>query len=67
MYWELFKDFFNRRDVKYFLSFSLGCYFLFIILCLFSDVEIHKKKIKNKKNKEKLESQKQNKVSVSEV
>ena len=67
MYWEFFKDFFGRQDVKYFLFFSLGCYSLFILLCLFSDVELHKKKLKNNKNKEKLDNQKQNKVSLSEV
>ena len=67
MYWQLLKDFFGRREVKGFLFFSLGCYVLFILICIFSDVDIHKKKIKNRKNKEKLESQKQNKVSSSEV
>ena len=67
MYWQLVKDFFSRREIKYFLLFSLVCYILFIILCMFSDVELHKKKKKEKKNNKKLESQKQKVVSKSEV
>ena len=67
MYWELLKDFFGRRDVKYFLIFSLSCYALFILICMFSDVDMHKKKIKEKKDKIKLNNQKQKKVSKSEV
>ena len=67
MYLELLRDFFGRRDVKYFLIFSLSCYALFILICIFSDIDMHKKKIKDKKNKMKLDKQKQNKVSKSEV
>ena len=67
MYWELLKDFFGRKEVKSFLFFSIGCYVLFILLCMFTDIDFHKKKIKNKKNKEKLNSQKQKEVSKSEV
>ena len=67
MYWNLIKDFFSKKEVKYFLSFCLICYVLFMCLCMFIDVDFHKKKIKDKKNLEKLKSQKQNKVSNSEV
>lgn len=67
MYLQILKDFFGRRDVKYFLTFCLSCYVLFILICMFSDVDLHKKKIKDNKNKIKLQNQKQNKVSKSEV
>lgn len=67
MYWQLTKDFFSRREVRYFLVFSLICYVLFICLSMFSDLDFHKKKMKDKKNKIKLDSQKQKQVSKSEV
>ena len=67
MYWQLTKDFFSRREVRYFLIFSLICYVLFISLSMFSDLDFHKKKMKDKKNKIKLDSQKQKQVSKSEV
>ena len=67
MYWELLKDFFARKEVKRFLFFSIGCYLLFILLFIFSDINLHKKKLKDKKNTEKLNSQKQKEVSKSEV
>ena len=67
MYWQLTKDFFSRREVVYFLLFSLICYILFISLSMFSDLDLHKRKMKDKKNKIKLDSQKQKQVSKSEV
>ena len=67
MYWQILKDFFGRREVKYFLTFCLSCYVLFILICMFTDVDLHKKNIKEKHDKIKLDNQKQNKVSKSEV
>ena len=67
MYWQLVKDFFSRKDVKYILLFCFICFILYISLCMFIDVDFHKRKKKERKNLQKLESQKQKIVSKSEV
>tara|TARA_B100000795_G_C22362681_1_gene273084 strand:+ start:156 stop:359 length:204 start_codon:yes stop_codon:yes gene_type:complete len=67
MYLQIIKDFFGRKDIKYFLIFSLICYSLFIILSMISDIDYHKKNRKKKFNKIKLENQKQTSVSKSEI
>lgn len=66
-YWELTKDFFCKKEVKYFIGICLFFYITFIFLTQYSDIDYHKKKLKEKKNKKKLENSKQKKVSLSEI
>ena len=67
MFWDLLSNFFGRKEVKYFLIICLVSYISFLGLSVISDVNYHKKIKKDKKNKDKLESQKQKQVSQSEI
>lgn len=67
MYWELVKSFFSRKDVRYTILICFLFFVAYVALSQFSDIEYHRKKRKEQKNKVKLEEQKQKTVSASEI